>query len=813
MKSKHLFPFTPAILPALLTATLALSTGASAIGVVIDGATGNGGFVNATSGVNTLAITGWTGSTNFWIDSGNTPLASVPFGTDTIANSHVIQLHNDAGCVFTSTTKFNLAEGDGVKVSFDYKTAGTGGDTTLTVSLVDTDTGAVFATLGSLSSTADAQAAFVQKDFAALGLAAESNLALRLTLSDPAALGKDFHIDRVHLETVAGVSSNSYWDINGAVAGAGGAAPAGNWSGTNWSTSATGEVVASSWIPGNTAIFAAGTDATDPYLVTLAGAESAATVRVQEGSVELTGGSLTLAPAGMLQAEGSSALTISSGLAAGDFSTAGNIHLNGANTVTGNLQIISSTLTLGSDLSVGDLGGAGNLNLNGRAFATGAAGDTVYSGLLSGAGTLTKQGTGRLQLTNILNSFPGNVVVGNGILETGAASGAGVVSYLGAVSTGRTLTVNPGGTLRYRVANVFGGVGKSAAVLPALVVNGGTLETLRFNILGDVSLSNGGSLTNNSTETAVTYGGFQFLGDVSVAGSGVGTFIRNTTGTRQNHLKGLATTTFAVADITGSPAADLTVSSVLGNGSGDYAGVAALVKSGPGTMDLTAANTYTGSTTVTGGILAVHGSSIVDSTSLILDGGRIEASGTEVVTALYFGGVQQSAGTWGASGSGAAHVDDARFTGIAGVINVTTGPASETYDGWIAGFPGAASAPGFKEDADGDGIPNGAEHLLGTDPTVRSSGVALISTTGGTVTFRHTQTNALSFDVTKAYEWSTDLAEWKTSGVANSQGTIATLAPTTITESAAPANDLIEVVATLSGTPSSKLFLRVAAVR
>ena len=67
---------------------------------------------------------------------------------------------------------------------------------------------------------------------------------------------------------------------------------------------------------------------------------------------------------------------------------------------------------------------------------------------------------------------------------------------------------------------------------------------------------------------------------------------------------------------------------------------------------------------------------------------NLNFAGTQTVNALYFGGVQKAAGTWGGTGSGAANID-AAFTANTGVLNVTTGPAvappysvaSESVDG------------------------------------------------------------------------------------------------------------------------------------
>ena len=61
-------------------------------------------------------------------------------------------------------------------------------------------------------------------------------------------------------------------------------------------------------------------------------------------------------------------------------------------------------------------------------------------------------------------------------------------------------------------------------------------------------------------------------------------------------------------------------------------------------------------------------------------------------------------------------------------------------------------------------------------------------------------------DLTASYEWSADLAAWHPSA-ATSGGTTVTIAAATITDTVAPANDLVEVTATINGT-SQQIFVR-----
>jgi autotransporter-associated beta strand protein len=83
--------------------------------------------------------------------------------------------------------------------------------------------------------------------------------------------------------TVAG-SAPHYWDTNGLTAGAGGATPTGTWDGSEkWTSSSLGDTATSSWISGSFAAFAAGTDATGSYTVTIAAPSGITVTRQLDG--------------------------------------------------------------------------------------------------------------------------------------------------------------------------------------------------------------------------------------------------------------------------------------------------------------------------------------------------------------------------------------------------------------------------------------------------------------------------------------------------------------------------------------------------
>jgi hypothetical protein len=149
--------------------------------------------------------------------------------------------------------------------------------------------------------------------------------------------------------------------------------------------------------------------------------------------------------------------------------------------------------------------------------------------------------------------------------------------------------------------------------------------------------------------------------------------------------------------------------------------------------------------------------------------------------------------------------------GLAGIQIVNTTP-SNTYATWISGFPGVGSANGFNDDADGDGIKNGLENHMGTDPSKSSAGLTSVSATGSIFKFQHTRSNTPASDITAIYQWSTDLANWYATGQSNGQGVAATITSTIIADTDAPDNDLVEVMVTLNEGDPSSVFARIEGI-
>ena len=101
-----------------------------------------------------------------------------------------------------------------------------------------------------------------------------------------------------------------------------------------------------------------------------------------------------------------------------------------------------------------------------------------------------------------------------------------------------------------------------------------------------------------------------------------------------------------------------------------------LAKQGLGTLALYQPSTYTGPTRVQSGVLACAISAALGGGAVdITTGGKLELdyTGTRAISQLTFdGGALQAGGTYGATGSGAAHINNAHFAGT-GTVTVSLG--------------------------------------------------------------------------------------------------------------------------------------------
>ncbi|MDD5349706.1 MAG: autotransporter-associated beta strand repeat-containing protein [Chthoniobacteraceae bacterium] len=368
---------------------------------------------------------------------------------------------------------------------------------------------------------------------------------------------------------------------------------------------------------------------------------------------------------------------------------------NGSDAATSN-----ATLTLG--------GAATQAN----SVSGAAAGDLIYLGgatsnlTIQGANLKRGQstGTGTLSL-NLAQS--GNFNVAN----------AGASLTLNAVTSGAvSLTKTGAGTLTLSGANTFGGVGNS------FTLSSGTLNINSASALGDANntfIINGGTL-NNTSSAAVTTSNYAQIwnGDFAF------------TGTKNLNLGtgavSLGSTPGATRKVTVN-GGSLTVGGVISNGTDATTPTVNFVKGGSGSLVLSNANTYTGTTTILGGTVTANKSTsfgtsttdiLVGDTSGSLNAGismgsgiglsrniTVQSGNTGTVTLTAYSGVMSGTLTLGSNGAGHSVIlttngsgnyggytgviqDPSGLAGTAGVVNLVEsyninyfGNANSTYSG------------------------------------------------------------------------------------------------------------------------------------
>ena len=430
-------------------------------------------------------------------------------------------------------------------------------------------------------------------------------------------------------------------------------------------------------------------------------------------------------------------------------------------------------------------------------------------------GEITLAGTGGQRI-----NATGELYIDGPIARDGSNAG---ILVLRTGSTISTLTVNNTIDLNGAGVNIqgLGTVVLNAAnteLASATVAFGGPLLTLKLGITNALPAASDLSIgTSNATagtdQGIVDLGGFDQTVRALTAIQSAGATpaapefrkITNSSGTPSLITAG---NTSGAPDVA-------TFNGVIEDGTGGVA----LTKVGDGTLNLLGANTYTGATTVTAGTLALVGGSQTSvitvgsgaflgftlgsptsSTALVnLTAGAVKITGTPTLPSYTLMTASSITGTPALSPSipGYALVVDGGNT-----LKLNAVAVGNTYSDWLTTN---APATGFATDSDNDGVSNGVENVLGTNPNAYSAGLTQVSASTGSATFKHMLNPTIASDVTYGYQWSTNLVEWKASTETNAGGTTATIAPS------APDAGVVTVTTTINSGPSGKLFLRLRA--
>jgi fibronectin-binding autotransporter adhesin len=462
----------------------------------------------------------------------------------------------------------------------------------------------------------------------------------------------------------------------------------------------------------------------------------------------------TLAGSGALTKAGSGTLTLSS--------ASNEANMSGAITVT------AGTLQIGND----DYLSSGTLTLDGGTLTNGAAGYTLdnaivigasgatinvgggggatqmtITGVISGTGTLLKNGQAILQLDGD-NTFSGATSLTAGTIIANHANALGTTAGSTTVASGATVRVTGGltvaeaftiagtgktvsgvdygalhlvsGTTTLSGAITFTGDANVSAASGATLTLSGVLGGGAFNLnktdAGTLVLSNTGNEAGLTGGTTVTAGTLSIASDDHLAGGTVtlagGTLANSAIVTIDNAI-----------DVTSASTVSAASNMVLG---GVVSGSGALTQSGAGTLTLSASNTYSGAVSVTAGTLALsNGAALADTATVALSSGTaLSLLASETIGALSgAGNVTLSSHT--------LTVSQSTDTTLSGVISGTGGltktgsgtltlSASNTYTGATtvsAGGLTLGGAGGTLDDSTAVTVASGATLTLGADET------------------------------------------------------------------------------------------------
>ncbi|PUE10843.1 hypothetical protein B9Z51_00355 [Limnohabitans sp. T6-5] len=318
--------------------------------------------------------------------------------------------------------------------------------------------------------------------------------------------------------------------------------------------------------------------------------------------------------------------------------------LNGANTYSGTTTISAGTLQVGDGGTSGNLGTGSVLDNGSLVFNRS---DTLtISGNMGGSGTVAQSGTGTTILTGN-NSYAGATTVNTGTLQIGNGAALGSLG-VGAASVAANANLNfkrsdaaysitpaitGAGNLNFLGTGVQGQSSYSLSANNSSFTGNINITSARLNVSAATQIGATSPITVNSGGQLFPNGNFTLSNPLSLAGTG------------WNESAGLIGALRMVGGV--NYAGNITLAAdarIATYGTGSAATISGVISGTPniefaspggvGTITLTGNNTYTGSTTISSGILQVGNSGTTGTlgTGAVVDNGTLTLKRSDAIT-------------------------------------------------------------------------------------------------------------------------------------------------------------------------------------
>jgi autotransporter-associated beta strand protein len=239
--------------------------------------------------------------------------------------------------------------------------------------------------------------------------------------------------------------------------------------------------------------------------------------------------------------------------------------------------------------------GTGAITMNAGSAVAVKSSTLTVAGVISGVGSLAKNGSGTLVLS-ASNAYGGGTTVSAGTLVLGYNVGYNLGNAPSAGSG--AISINPGA---YLTGSNFFTVGGGYNNTRTINVNGGILDT-KYSGTGGEYFANwnmtGGTIADSASSgdyVRVPYSGLSITTNASNTGAVISSNLDMT----------FANITANVSQGTVNTGRDLIISGNITQNTGAGSGAKSFTKSGNGLLAISGASTYTGMTTISGGALAI----------------------------------------------------------------------------------------------------------------------------------------------------------------------------------------------------------------